>query len=298
MDLQLAKPITLPSGLVIPNRLANAAMTEQMAGPESDYQPTEVMNRAYAAWAEGGWGLVITGNVQVDERYLGGPKDTSMIGDEAKMLAAWKTWAKACKAGPGGCPTVVQINHPGRQSPVGAGTRGFFAKNLSPSAIPLHLGDGILAKLASALMFGTPKEMTTADIDDLVARFARAARITAEAGFDGVEIHAAHGYLLAQFLSAKSNTRTDAYGGSPAKRAQVIVEIIRAMREATPEGFTVGIKLNSVDHQSSVELQECIDQLQVITDAGIDFLEVSGGTYENPEVSFSMTYVIYFPSFP
>lgn len=286
MDLQLSKPLTLPSGLVLPNRLANAAMTEQMAGPASNYQPTEAMNRSYGAWAEGGWGLVLSGNVQVDERYLGGPKDTALIGDEAKMLAAWKAWAKACRGAAGGSPTVIQINHPGRQSPLGAGTKGLCEKNLAPSAVPLRLGDGFLAKLASALVFGTPREMTVAEIDDVVARFARTARISAEAGFDGVEIHAAHGYLLAQFLSAKINKRTDAYGGSPAKRAKIIVDIIKATREATPKGFTVGIKLNSVDHQSKAELDECIEQLQVITDAGIDFLEVSGGTYEDPTVSF------------
>ncbi|ROW14970.1 hypothetical protein VPNG_03444 [Cytospora leucostoma] len=281
---QLSKPYTLPSGLVLPNRLANAAMTEQMAGPETDYQPNEALNRAYATWAEGGWGLVLTGNVQVDSKYLGGPKDTALIDDEAKMLEAWKAWAKACKGASNGNPTVVQINHPGRQSPFGAGTRGFFEKNLAPSAIPLDLGAGILAKLASAVVFGTPKEMTVADIQDVVARFARTARISAEAGFDGIEIHAAHGYLLAQFLSAKSNTRTDAYGGSPAKRAQIIVEIIKAVRAATPEGFTVGIKQNSVDHQSESDLNECIEQLQAITDAGIDFLEVSGGSYEDPSM--------------
>ncbi|ROV99050.1 hypothetical protein VMCG_06582 [Cytospora schulzeri] len=284
MDIQLAKPITLPSGLTLPNRLLNAAMTEQMAGPRTDYLPSEAMNRSYAAWAEGGWGMVVTGNVQVDARYLGGPDDTALIDDEAKMLAAWTKWAKACRGADGSTPTVVQVNHPGRQSPLGAGTKGFFEKNIAPSAIALHLGDGFLAKLASALMFGTPREMTVAECEDVVARYARTARISAQAGFDGIEIHAAHGYLLAQFLSAKSNTRTDAYGGSPVKRTKIIVDIIKAVREATPEGFTVGIKLNSVDHQTEAAMSDCIEQLQVITDAGVDFLEVSGGTYEDPSM--------------
>ncbi|KUI56241.1 NADH oxidase [Cytospora mali] len=282
MDIQIAKPFTLPSGLVLPNRLINAAMTEQMAGPSTDYLPNEGLNAAYAAWSKGGWGMVVTGNVEVDSRYLGGPKDTAKIDDEAKMLAAWKVWAKAARGPAGETPTVVQINHPGRQSPLGAGTKGFFEKNLAPSAIPLHLGEGLLAKFASAFMFGTPREMTVAEIEDVVSRFAATARISAEAGFDGVEIHAAHGYLLAQFLSAKSNKRTDAYGGSAAARAKIVVDIIKAVRAATPQGFTVGIKLNSVDHQSEADLKECIEQLQIITDAGVDFLEVSGGTYEDP----------------
>lgn len=286
MDIQLAKPTTLPSGLVLANRLVNAAMTEQMAGPKTDYLPSEAMNRSYEAWSEGGWGMVITGNVQVDCRYLGGPDDTALIDDEPKMLAAWTAWAKACKGADKSTPTVVQVNHPGRQSPAGAGTRGFFEKNLAPSAIALNLGDGILAKLASAVVFGTPRAMTVAECEDVVARYARTARISAEAGFDGIEVHAAHGYLLAQFLSAKSNTRTDAYGGSPVKRTKIIVDIIKAVREATPAGFTVGIKLNSVDHQTEEAMSDCIEQLQAINDAGIDFLEVSGGTYEDPTVSF------------
>lgn len=290
MDLQIAKPLTLPSGLALSNRLVNAAMTEQMADPRT-FLPTPAMNAAYAAWADGGWGMVLTGNVQVDLKYLGGPSDTALSEpeDEAALLESWKSWAKACKtralAGEDGTPTVMQVNHPGRQTPVGAGTRGIFAKSLAPSPVPLKLGDGILAKMASALVFGTPREMTVADIEDVVHRFAYCARLAAEAGFDGVEIHAAHGYLLAQFLSAKTNLRTDAYGGSPTRRAKIVVDIAKAMRDATPKGFTVGIKLNSVDHQSETDLKDCIEQLDVINAAGVDFLEISGGTYEDPSVS-------------
>lgn len=283
MNLQIAKPITLPvSGLTLPNRLAKAAMAEALC---PDGTPTPKFIRAYEAWAEGGWGLVMTGNVQVDERWLGQPGDNVMLEDEAKMLEAWKPWAKACKNAAGGSPTIVQINHPGRQSPAGAGKRGFMAKTLAPSPVPLKLGDGILAKLASAFVFGTPKEMTVAEIEDVVRRFAATARISAEAGFDGIEIHAAHGYLLTQFLSPQTNLRTDAYGGSAVKRAKIVGDVIKAVREATPKGFTVGIKLNSVDHQKEAELKDSIEQLRVIVDAGIDFLEISGGSYENPKVS-------------
>lgn len=92
--------------------------------------------------------------------------------------------------------------------------------------------------------------------------------------------------MLAQFLSAKTNLRSDAYGGTARKRAKIIVDVVKAMREATPKGFTIGIKFNSVDHQSKEELEDCIEQLGEIVDAGVDFLEVSGGTYEDPQVSF------------
>lgn len=282
MDLQIAKPFTLPSGLTLPNRLAKAAMAEAMC---PDGVPTPTLNGAYEKWSEGGWGLVMTGNVQVDERWLGQPGDLVLLEDEATMREAWRPWVRACRTAAQGSPTVVQINHPGRQSPAGAGRRGFFAKALAPSAVPLKLGEGLLGRLASAVAFGTPKAASVAEIEDVVRRFAATARVSAEAGFDGVEIHAAHGYLLAQFLSPRSNRRTDAYGGSPAKRAKIVADVVRAVREATPKGFTVGIKLNSVDHQVEAELEDSIEQLRVIVDAGIDFLEVSGGSYENPSVS-------------
>lgn len=281
MDLQISQPLTLPSGLVLPNRLVKAAMAEAMA---KDGLPHPALESAYARWADGGWGLVLTGNVAIDQRHLGQPTDVVLLDDELKMAQSWKTWAKACK-GERNVPVVVQINHPGRQSPAGAGTRGFFGKTLAPSAVPLQLGRGLLGRVVSQLVFGTPKEMTVAEIEDVVARFAATARVSAEAGFDGAEIHAAHGYLLAQFLSPKVNRRTDAYGGSPVKRAKIVVDVVKAMRAVTPKGFTIGIKFNSVDHQSELELKDCIEQLKVIVEAGIDFLEVSGGTYEDPTVS-------------
>lgn len=226
-----------------------------------------------------------SGNVQVDAKYLGGPGDITLHPALAaeERLAAWKQWAQTCNSG--GTPTVVQINHPGRQSPIGAGEKGLFEKNVAPSAISMNFGDGLLPRFLSSVIFGTPKEMTVEDIQLVVRQFAETAQLAAEAGFAGVQVHAAHGYLLAQFLSEKSNTRQDAYGGSPENRAKIVVDIINAVRAAVPKGFSVGIKLNSVDHQSKKELDDCLKQLRLITDAGVDFLEVSGGTYENPLVS-------------
>ncbi|KAM0327508.1 hypothetical protein ACHAQA_005796 [Verticillium albo-atrum] len=283
MDLQLNTPLTLKCGLTLPNRLVKAAMTEQMA--DGSHLPTPHFLRAYEAWASGGWGLLLTGNVQVDEVYLGGPRDTAVSAnvDTDAILASFKAWAAVCNTH--GTPTVVQINHPGRQSPPGAGDRGFFSKTLAPSAVPLRLGDDIVSRALSAFAFGTPKAMTIEEIRDVVKRFAETARLSAEAGFQGVQVHGAHGYLVAQFLSAKTNTRTDEYGGSPSKRARFVVEIIEAIRAVVPKEFCVGIKLNSVDHQSESELSDCVEQLKLITGAGVDFIEISGGTYEDPTMS-------------
>lgn len=118
-------------------------------------------------------------------------------------------------------------------------------------------------------------------------RFAKTARLLAEAGFSSVELYRAHSYLLAQFLTKKVNKRTDQYSGSAAKRTKIVVDIIHAIRAVVPKDFCVGIKLNSVDYQSDEELEDCIKQFKLIAAAGVDFLEISGGSYENPDVRSS-----------
>jgi 2,4-dienoyl-CoA reductase-like NADH-dependent reductase (Old Yellow Enzyme family) len=148
----------------------------------------------------------------------------------------------------------------------------------------MSLGNGCLPAVLGRLVFGTPKEMTKEDIQHVVQGFAKTAKLAAEAGFAGAEIHGAHGYLIDQFMSEKVNQRTDEYGGSPAKRVRIVIEIIEAIRAVVPASFCIGIKFNSVDHQSEERLRECVEGLKVITDAGIDFMEVSGGSYENPRV--------------
>ncbi|KAM0262782.1 hypothetical protein ACHAQJ_001576 [Trichoderma viride] len=281
-ELKLQEPITLPCGLTLPNRLSKAAMAESWA--EKDYLPGERIYKLYETWAEGGWGSVLTGNVQVDVRHLGSTWDMSPNEniDREKILASWKNWAKASSKN--GTPVIMQINHPGRQSPAGNGTRGYFEKSIAPSPIPLHLGDGILAKLVTALVFGSPQEMTIDDVQHVIARFVETAKLAAEANFAGVELHAAHGYLLSQFLNPASNQRQDEYGGSPKARAKIVVDIIKAVREAVPKSFCVGIKLNSADFKDKEQLAACIEQVKEITDAGVDFLEISGGSYEDPQM--------------
>jgi 2,4-dienoyl-CoA reductase-like NADH-dependent reductase (Old Yellow Enzyme family) len=249
-------------------------------------QPNANFEKAYAAWGAGGWGGILTGNVMVDERYKGAAGDLAIESDASKRhVEQWKAYATATQKE--GTPAFVQLNHPGRQSPLGAGSRGFWDKNLAPSAIGLNIGDNFLARITSGLLFGTPKEMTISDIDDVKRRFAEAAKFCAEVGFAGIELHAAHGYLLAQFLSPRSNMRTDDYGGNPAKRARLVVEIIKAIRSAVPKGFTVGIKLNSADHQRGAKLDDVLAQIGLIVQTGVDFIEISGGSYEDPQVRFS-----------
>lgn len=289
MPLNIATPLTLPCGLTIPNRLSKAAMAENWA--DKSHLPHNSLVETYGAWADGEWGMVLTGNVQVDVTYLGGPEDNAVNDaiSREKLLESWTEWANVTNRN--GTPTVMQLNHPGRQSLPGAGTHGFFGKTIAPSAVAVRLGDGFIARAISALIFGTPREMTKEDIQHVINRFADGASLAHEAGFAGVQIHAAHGYLLAQFLSPATNKRTDAYGGTPKKRAKIIVDIVHAMRKVVPKTFCIGIKLNSVDHQSKVALEECIQQLEEIADAGVDFLEISGGTYEDPTVRLSASLI-------
>ncbi|KAJ0413592.1 FMN binding oxidoreductase [Aspergillus carlsbadensis] len=281
MDSPIANPLTLKCGLQLKNRLVKAAMAENMADGNS--HPVDLHNNVYKRWGEGGWGMIFTGNVQVDRMYLGDARDTAYDpSQEAELLAKWSVLAKGCTIA--GTRAIMQINHPGRQSPLGAGTRGFCDKNLSPSAIPLNLGSGLVAKFATSVVFGTPREMSQRDIDSVVQQFVDCSRLAHRAGFQGVEIHAAHGYLLAQFLSPETNQRSDSYGGSAENRAHIVTEIILGIRNELPSTFCIGIKLNSVDHQSRETLAACVQQLKLIVAAGVDFVEISGGTYEDPQM--------------
>lgn len=282
--LGISQPLTLPCGLEVPNRVAKASLAE--AWGDADHLPSRDLISAYNSWANGGWGMVITGNVMVDTMYMGQPTDNALNRSlpESVLLDAWSRWSSSCNKA--GTPIVMQINHPGRQSPIGSGSRGYLDKTIAPSPVALNLGDDLPSRLVRNIVFGTPREMTIAEIEHVVASFAETARLASESGFQGVQIHGAHGYLVAQFLSAKSNRRTDRYGGSAINRARLAVEIVQAIRRVVPKSFCIGIKFNSVDHQSQSALADCIEQLRAITDAGVDFLEVSGGTYEDPVVSF------------
>jgi 2,4-dienoyl-CoA reductase-like NADH-dependent reductase (Old Yellow Enzyme family) len=97
---------------------------------------------------------------------------------------------------------MVQLCHPGRQSPLGAGSRNLFARTIAPSAVPLNIGDGLIARFLRTVVFGTPKEMSVADIELVIRQFVDAARLAAESGFAGIELHGAHGYLLGEFTFA------------------------------------------------------------------------------------------------
>jgi 2,4-dienoyl-CoA reductase-like NADH-dependent reductase (Old Yellow Enzyme family) len=264
----LAEPLTLPCGATLPNRLAKAAMTEGLA--TADGIATDALCRLYRTWAEGGAGLLITGNVIVDRDHLERPGNVVIHGAPGEeQQAALARWSGAATSA--GNAAWVQLSHAGRQT-----MKKVNPHPKAPSAIKLGLPGG---------QFGEPVALTEAEIGELPGRFATAAAAVLAAGFGGVQVHAAHGYLLSEFLSPRANRRNDAYGGSAEKRARLLLDTIAAVRAATGPGFAVAVKLNSADFQKGGFAFE--DSLQVarwLEEAGVDLIEISGGTYEQPRL--------------
>ncbi len=254
--MSLNDPLTLASGLVINNRLAKAAMSEMLG--DADHAPTTALVTLTKRFGDGGIGLQITGNVMIDRAHLGEPGN---VVAERKHLAAFKAWARATTT-----PTLVQLNHPGRQSP-----RVINKTPVSASAVRLN----------QAGAFATPRALTTEEVKGVVAQFAAAAVVVKDAGFAGIEVHGAHGYLVSQFLSPKTNQRSDEYGGNLANRARFLLEIVAAVRAACGASFTLAVKMNSADFQRGGFAEEDAVAVARLLDGKIDLLEISGGTYES-----------------
>ncbi|MFJ4157850.1 NADH:flavin oxidoreductase/NADH oxidase family protein [Pseudomonas sp. NPDC089752] len=259
------KPLLLPNGSIIPNRIAKAAMEENLANP--DQTPSDQLLRLYQAWAEGGAGLLLTGNVMIDASAMTGPGGVML--DESQQLERFRQWADIGRSQ--GAQFWMQINHPGRQMQANLGQA-----TVAPSAIALDMGG--LSKL-----FPLPKALDEAQIAALIQRFARTAALAEEAGFSGVQIHAAHGYLLSQFLSPLSNHRQDRWGGNLENRARLLLEVVKAVRAAVSPGFSVAVKLNSADFQrGGFEPADARQVVLWLNELPVDLVELSGGSYEAP----------------
>ncbi|AXI02275.1 NADH:flavin oxidoreductase/NADH oxidase family protein [Aquirhabdus parva] len=257
--------LTLPNGSIIPNRIAKAAMEENMA--DADQAPSKPLMRLYQAWAEGGAGLLLTGNVMVDGRAMTGPG--GVVLENEKNLDKFRQWAQIGRSR--GAQFWMQINHPGRQVQAAMGQETW-----APSAIALDLG-----KMSK--FFGQPKSMTEAEIAEVIQRFVHTAQLAEKAGFTGVEVHAAHGYLLSQFLSPLSNQRTDQWGGRLENRARLLLEIVKAIRNTVSPQFAVSVKLNSADFQrGGFSAEDAKQVVEMLNGLAVDLVELSGGSYEAP----------------
>ncbi|TDZ16849.1 NADH-dependent flavin oxidoreductase nadA [Colletotrichum orbiculare MAFF 240422] len=273
----LAQPLKFEfSGKTAPNRFLKGAMTERLStwDPETVENrgvPTKELINVYRRWGEGGFGVILTGNVLVSYKDLEAAGNAIIPPGapfEGERFEGFKAMAEASKKD--GALVHAQLSHPGRQVPA----------NIQPS--PISASDVQLQENSLGMQFAKPRAMTEDDIKDVINRFAHAAEYTYKAGFDGVQLHGAHGYLLAQFLSPTTNKRTDRYGGSLANRARIILEIADAIRaRVTDPSFSIGIKVNSVEFQEGgFSTDDCSELCAALEDKGFDFVELSGGTYQ------------------
>ncbi|KCZ52082.1 hypothetical protein HY3_03030 [Hyphomonas pacifica] len=243
-------------------------MTEGLANPRN--QVTEAHLTLYRRWAEGGIGGMITGNVQIERNHLERAGnvviDRTPSGDEMGRLSRW---AEAGKSQGG--VMIMQVSHAGRQTP-----KLINPRPAAPSPVALGLPGG---------QFGEPRAMTAEEIRAVVEGFGRAASVAQKAGFDGVQVHGAHGYLLSSFLSPLANQREDEYGGPLANRARLLVECVEEAKRAGGVGLSISVKLNSADFQKGgFSFEDCLAVIDILNGLEIDFVEISGGNYEQPRM--------------
>ena len=264
----LARPLELPCGAVLPNRLAKAAMTEGLATPQG--VPTGELERLYAAWSDGGAGMLLSGNIQVDRDHLERPGNVVIDREpDAAMQEALRSWAAAATRN--GNHFWAQISHAGRQT-----MKNVNPHPKAPSAVKVGLPGG---------QFGEPEALTIPEIEEIVRRFAVAAVACKAAGFTGVQVHSAHGYLMSEFLSPRTNLRDDRYGGALENRARALLDTVREVRAAVGPEFPVAVKLNSADFQKGgFAFEESLQVAAWLQEAGVDLIEISGGTYEQPKL--------------
>ena len=265
---ELFSPLVLRSGATLRNRVAKAAMEEGLAG--SSQLPDQRLISLYRRWGAGGAGLLITGNVMVHAEALTGPG--GVVLDERAPLDPFTRWADAGKAG--GAAMWMQISHPGRL--VRAEMPGVV---WAPSAVAVELGK-------HSKRFSPPVAMTEEQITATAERFATTAGLAEQAGFDGVEVHAAHGYLLSQFLSPLVNQRSDHWGGGLENRARFLLGVVRAIRLVVSPSFAIAVKLNSADFQrGGFDSDDAAKVIAMLEPLGVDLVELSGGNYESPAMN-------------
>ncbi|KIX96486.1 uncharacterized protein Z520_07752 [Fonsecaea multimorphosa CBS 102226] len=265
------------SGRVARNRLLKAATTERLASwsrnePTFVGIPEEKLINVYRRWGQGGYGVIVSGNIMVADDHLEAPGNmiiplgaVTKVGD--RRFDGFSELANVAKRE--GSLFVGQLNHPGRQTKL-----ELQPNPVSPSDIPLENTLG--------MSFGRPHAASLAEIAKITHQFVWSSEYLYEAGFDGVQLHAAHGYLLAAFLSKTTNNRTDQYGGSLLNRCRLILEIVQGIRQKVPSSFIISIKLNSVEFQEGgLTPEEARELCTILQDqAQIDFVELSGGTYQ------------------
>ena len=250
----LGRPLQLPCGAILKNRLIKSAMSDSLG--DGGGNPTEAQIRLYERWAEGGAALSLIGEVQGDPRYPEKPGNLVLTPD--CNLQAMQFLARRGSAN--GAHIWPQLGH------AGALSHSPISRPRGPSALDV---EGLRCA-----------EMSLEDICELPGAYARAATLAKNTGFTGVQIHAGHGFLLSQFLFPLFNRRMDAYGGPIAGRFRIIGEIIDAVRRTTGASFPIGIKINSTDRLvGGLTEGDALDAVRMLDRTSVDLIDISGGTY-------------------
>jgi 2,4-dienoyl-CoA reductase-like NADH-dependent reductase (Old Yellow Enzyme family) len=249
------------NGMELQNRFVRSATWEGLAAEDGSCTPPLV--ELMETLAAGGVGLIISSHAYVQKVGQAGTGQLGIHNDD--MISGLKEMTAAVRGQKG--KIVCQLAH-----------AGFFGNEklsgqtpIAPSAV-----DGIAE--------GMRKEMTTDDFEKVINAFASAARRAKVAGFDGIQIHGAHGYLLSEFISPMFNQRTDEYGGSIENRARLPLAVLQAIREAVGVDYPVLIKINCKEFvDEGLQPEEFVAVGKMLADAGIDAIEVSGGLPVNPK---------------
>ena len=254
--------LTLPNGRILKNRVVKSGLSEALC--DSKNNPTNDLISIFKRWSQGGAGLLITGNIMVDRWHL--EHAANFVLDQSTNLTKASELANAAKIA--GSLVLAQLSHAGRQTP-----KAINSTPLSISNLKLDLQG-----------YGQPRVATEQDLISLADQFSSSAKIAEKCGFDGVEIHAAHGYLLSSSISPKINNRSDKWGGSVTNRTRLLQLILQRIRSAVSKDFIVAVKLNSSDFQhGGLEISESVQIASIIEKEKIDFIEVSGGNFESPK---------------
>lgn len=264
----LSQSLELPCGATLTNRLAKSAMSEGMANSANHSTPR--LETLYRRWASSGAGLLLTGNIQIDRWHLERPGNIVIDDTSGRRQLAALAHAGISR----GAHFWAQISHTGRQ----------VSDHINPS--PLSCSDvEIDFARNTGFSFGKPKPMTEEQIYHAIDQYAFAAREVKEAGFTGIVLHAAHGYLISQFLSPLTNRRKDGWGGALENRARFLLAVITEVRRTVGPRFPIAIKLNASDFQrGGFTNAECIELVQILNSYSLDLLELSGGSLEQPKL--------------
>jgi 2,4-dienoyl-CoA reductase-like NADH-dependent reductase (Old Yellow Enzyme family) len=262
-DSVLFTPIEI-SSLTLPNRFVRSATHDFMAG--EDGSVTERNLSLFTRLAEGGVGLIITGHAFVNRAGKASPRqigvhDDAMVEGLSRIPAAVHHFPARI---------FLQISHAGRQTK----EKICGCMPVAPSAV------------YEPVIKVMPRAMTKDDIEMTIDGFVQAARRAKQAGFDGVQIHVAHGYLLSSFLSPHTNRREDDYGGSLRNRSRIVRQILESLKHEAGPDFPVIAKLNSSDFlPCGLDIEESIEVARQLESSGLDGVEVSGGTSESGQGS-------------